>query len=148
MIAVTITVGFAAWAWARSAAVSSESNYGSAVASNSSYLKENFVIVNANFSSTATQNVTIWIYDNGNTAVYIKQIFISNVTSVSSLQWLYTTSSLSTGGPTGCTSCLQVPVGYVAHITISANKAFKSGVTYQIEALGQYGNTYSYEQTR
>src|SRR5579875_3339975 len=95
LIAVTISVGFAAWAWATGAAVNSEKSYGSAVGNNASYLNENFLIVNTNFSSTATQSVTVWFYNSGNTVVYIKQIWISNVTTISSEQWSNTTTSLA-----------------------------------------------------
>lgn len=146
MIAVTIAVGFATWAWARSSASNSESNLGNAIGQNINYLKENFVIINANYSSTSNQYVTLWFYNSGNTTVYIKQVWISNVTSTE--PWTYTNSSLSTGGPSGCTTCLKLTIGAITYVKLNANTALKSGVVYQFKALGQYGNTYSYQQSK
>ncbi len=148
MIAVTIIVGFATWAWAGSAAINSEKSFGNAVAANISYLKESFVIVNANFSSSATQNVTLWLYNSGNTTVYIKQTWISNVTSVSSEAWTNTTSTLSSTYSAGCGYCLVLPVGQITPIRLQVNTPFKTGVIYQFKALGLYGNTYTYQQVR
>ena len=147
LIAVTLSVGFAAWAWARSAAVNSESSYGNQVGASANYLDENFLIVNANFTSSAPQNVTVWFYNSGNTVVYIKQVFISNVTSGSSLQWSNT--SLSSLTTSICSSkCLVLPIKSVVPITLKVSTSFMVGVTYQIKALGLYGSTYSYMQTR
>jgi flagellin-like protein len=94
LIAITITVGFAAWAWVRSAALSSELNFGRAIGTNINCLSENFVIPNANFSSTKTNLVTVWFYNNGNGTVYVSSLTISNTT------WAYnapTTTVIKTG---------------------------------------------------
>ena len=139
MIAVTLVVGFAAWSWASSAAVGSESAYGNALVSNISSLNERFSIVNANFSSS---KLTVWFYNNGNVTVYIKQVWISNVT------WTSTTTSLSSTSTPNCGYCLKVPVGTIVPITLSVTTSFEAGVTYQMKGLGMYGNTYSYQQTR
>jgi hypothetical protein len=171
MVGVTLSVGFAAWAWARSAAVSSECNFGISISSNTNYLKENYVIVNVNFSSSATQNVTVWLYNSGNNTVYIKQMWISNVTSTS--QWSNSTSRLtptagstigmisysspkvqiqtaSCGGSSATTSCycLTLPAGQVTPVELKANHSFVSGIIYQFKALGAYGTTYTYQQAR
>jgi flagellin-like protein len=146
MIGVTLAVGFAAWDWARSAAVSSENTFGNAIVSNMNYLKENYVIVNANFSATATQNVTLWFFNSGNATVYIKQTLISNVSSTS--PWTNSTSKLSSTNTAGCGFCLKLPVGQITQIQLKVNTAFKAGVIYTVKAVGQYGNTYTYQQAR
>jgi len=148
MIAATLAVGFAAWSWASSTAVNSENVYGKSVASNISYLNELFTISNANFSSIASQNVSVWIYNSGNLPVNIKQIWISNTTAVSGEQWSNTTTKLSNTNIPNCGHCLTVPPGTVKSIMLKVSTPFKSGVLYQFKILGQYGNTYSYEQTK
>lgn len=148
MIAVTLAVGFAAWSWASSTAVSSENVYGKSVASNISYLNERFVISNANFSATTGQNVSVWIYNDGNLTVNIKQIWISNTTAASGEQWSNTTTKLSNSNIPNCGHCLTIPPGTVKSIMLKVSTPFKSGVLYQFKILGQYGNTYSYQQTK
>jgi len=146
MIGVTIAVGFATWDWARGAAVGSENTFGNAIVSNMNYLKEKYVIVNAKFSATATQNVTLWFFNSGNTTVYIKQTLISNVSNTS--PWTNSTLKLSSTNTAGCGYCLKLPVGQITQIQLKVNSAFKSGVIYTIKAVGQYGNTYTYQQAR
>ena len=141
MIAVTLVVGFAAWAWASSAAVNSENSYGNAIGSNINSLNEQFSVVNANFSSPLSTKLTVWFYNNGDVTVYIKQIWISNAT------WTNTTTSLSSTNTPNCGYCLKLPVGNIACITLNVNTPFEAGVAYQMKALGMYGNTYSYLQT-
>jgi len=147
MIGITLAVGFAAWAWARGAAQNSELNFGNAVGTNINYLKENFEVVYVNFSSSATQSATVWIYNNGNTTVYIKQIWISNVTS--SFSQTFTNLNSTKTSQFNC-YCLQVHSQTVASITLSLTSptVFASGVVYQFKALGVYGNTNTFQQTR
>ncbi|MHB1907904.1 MAG: hypothetical protein ACYCQJ_03410 [Nitrososphaerales archaeon] len=136
MIGITVAVGFAAWAWASSAAVSSENNFGNSIGSNINYLKENFDIANVNFSSS--NEVTVWFYNAGNVTVYIQQIWISNST------W----SEAMIASSQNCASCIKLSVGMVTPSTFTINTAFVSGSLYQFKALGEYGNTYTYQQTR
>jgi hypothetical protein len=82
LMAVTLAVGFAVWAWASNAALSSEKSFGNSVNTNAGCLNLGAVIVNANFSSTNANLVTLWFYNNGHGAVNISNINISNATSV------------------------------------------------------------------
>ena len=149
MIAATIVVGFVAWAWAGNAAASTEGNFGNAVAANARYLTEDFSIPDANFSSSAPQNVTVWFYNYGNATVYINQVWISNITSVTSEQWSFATASLSsTTNPECKSNCLVVGVHSVANVTIDAGTTFVQNVTYEIKAHGLYGSSYTYDQIR
>jgi hypothetical protein len=146
LIGVTLAIGFAAWAWARSAAANSELNLGNAVGSNISYLNENFEIVYVNYSSTKLSNATIWVYDNGNTNVYIKQMWISN--STGSFSQTFTTLNSTQNTQFKC-NCLVLHPQQVVPITLTISPAtFKAGIVYQFKALGVYGNTNTFQQTR
>jgi len=147
MIGITIAVGFATWAWARSSAQSSELNFGNAIGSNINYLKENFETVNVNFSSSAQQSATLWFYNSGNTTVYVKQIWISNITS--SFSQTFTTLNSTKTTQFNC-YCLEIHPQSVAFITLSLNSptVFHTGVVYQFKSLGVYGNTNTFQQTR
>jgi len=102
LLGITISVGFAAWAWARTAAVNSEKNYGAAIQTNISCLNQSFVITNANFSSTNHNWVTVWFFNNGFGTVSISLITIYNTSSsTSSNTWSYTNMSASTTVVTG-----------------------------------------------
>lgn len=81
LMGVTLAVGFAVWAWASNAAIASEKNFGNAIGINSNCLNLGVVIVNANFSSTNPNLVTIWLYNNGHGAVNVTNIMISNSTA-------------------------------------------------------------------
>ncbi len=94
MLGVTLTVGFAAWAWARTAAVNAEKNFGNSIQTNISCLNQSFVITNANFSSTSHNLVTVWFFNNGFGVVTLNLITISN--STSSNPWSYTNVTAST----------------------------------------------------
>ena len=143
LLAVTIAIGFATWAWANGSAANSELNYGNAVASNMNYLNERYIIANANFPSGNYQQFTLWFYNNGNTTVYITTVWVSNSTG---LVQTFNQTSTSTGP--NCKNCLEVPVGNVVSITLSLSTKMTVGSTYTFKSLGEYGQTYSYEQTR
>jgi len=151
MIAVTLTVGFAAWAWARSAAQASENSLNGSFAGNINYLRENFIVINANFSGATNQNVTVWFYNFGNTTVFIKLVYASYVNS--SAPWTTTNSSdltkVKVTNPS-CGYCLQIPAGTVTpyQLKISVSYQFKSGGLYQFKAVGLYGNIPTYQQTK
>jgi hypothetical protein len=129
LIAITIAIGFAAWAWARSTAVNSESNYSNQVSGNINYLNERFEIVNANFS---TQSVSVWFLNYGNTTVTVKQLWVSNST--------WTSAPFLVN--------LQVGAGALKLSTINVGTSFKIGTAYQFKATGQYGNVNFYQQVR
>ena len=82
MMAVTLAVGFAVWFWATGAASTAETNFGSQVNSNVNCLKVNFVIINANFSSTNPSTVTLWFYNlANNTEISLSSVSISGNSS-------------------------------------------------------------------
>ena len=150
MIGVTVAVGFAAWAWARGAAVNSELNFGNAVNQNVNYLKENFEIANANFSSSSQTTVTLWIYNSGNSTIYVKSIWVSNITSIQSEKWNpspFTNLNSTLTSEFDC-YCLVVDPQSITPAILTSPANFASGVVYQFTALGEYGNTNSYEVAR
>jgi hypothetical protein len=154
MTGVTLAVGFAVWAWARNAAVASENNFGTfGVGTSINATNEKLVIANANFSNTVSQNVTLWFYNYGSVASYVRQIWISNSTWTNSTQRLSSTQ-VKVDCNQGGTSCLyvgnflQISPGAVQMATFKVNTSFKPGVLYQFKILTIYGNTYTYQQTR
>ena len=120
MIAVTITVGFAAWAWARSAAVNAENNFGQAIGTNVTCLNENFVITNANFSSTNSKQVTAWFFNNGNGTVNISILTISNST------WSYNNQT-----------AFAVTTGKILPQTFNVGTSFTVGKIYTFNAVAR-----------
>ena len=146
LLGATIAIGLAAWAWARSAAVSSESSYGNAVGSNINYLKENFVVVNVNFNpSISSESFTEWIYNSGNVTIYIKEIWASNSTWTSTP--IPNLNSTSTPKFNNC-YCLVIHAQTLSSVTVNASASFVSGDFYKFSALGVYGNTNTYQQAR
>ena len=107
------------------------------------YLNERYIIANANFPSGNYQQFTLWFYNNGNTSVYITTVWVSNSSGL-----VQTFSSISTSTGPECSNCLAVPVGNVVSITLSLSTKMTVGSTYTFKSLGEYGQTYSYEQTR
>jgi hypothetical protein len=101
MLAVTLSVGFGAWAWARTAAVNSEKNFGNDIIANISCLNQSFVITNANFSSTSHNTVTVWFFNNGFGVVSIAEININNSTSSNPYSYANVTASTTIAKGTG-----------------------------------------------
>ena len=135
LIGVTMAVGFAAWAWARSAATTGEGNLANAAT-------ETFVILNANFNSSSSSKVTVWLYDSGAVPVYISAIAISNST------WAYVNSTLSTSKGPACVNCLQINSNQIRSISLNVNTSFKTGSLYTIKAIGEYGTVSSYQEAK
>ncbi|MGI0081196.1 MAG: hypothetical protein ACRECH_16435 [Nitrososphaerales archaeon] len=136
MIAVTMTVGFAAWAWARSAAVNAENNYGNAIATNITCLNENFVITNANFSLTNNKLVTVWFFNNGNGIVNVGAITISNST------WSYSNAT--------ATRLPAIKTGSITTANFNVGTQFTVGKLYTFSAVAKcQGDIVSnYQQVR
>jgi hypothetical protein len=78
MMAVTLAVGFGVWFWASSAASTAEHNFGNQESSNVACLNLNLEIINANFTSTNANRVTVWFFNSGQGAVNISSIQVSN----------------------------------------------------------------------
>ncbi|MDG6904895.1 MAG: hypothetical protein JRN20_03820 [Nitrososphaerota archaeon] len=142
LIGVTLSIGFAAWAWASGAARTAEGSLNNSVT-------ENFVILNANFSSTSNK-VTVLIYNPQAGTEYVSNLIIANSTST----WSYSNSTLisqsQTKFPSNCVHCLEVQGRSVnmTTINIGSSAAFKSGVLYIFKITGEYGTVVQYGQVR
>jgi len=92
LMAATLAVGFAVWAYARNAAVSAEKTFGNEINSNVNCLNLNFVIVNANFNSTLAYDklVMIWFYSTTTSSINITSITVSNSTTGGTWSYTYT----------------------------------------------------------
>jgi hypothetical protein len=133
MLAVTLGVGFAAWAWAQSASNTAEKSFGASIQSNVNCLNQNFVITNANFSSTNNKIVTAWFFNSGNGTITI------SITTISNSTWSYQS-----------TSAFQVAQGKISPVTFNVNTNFKSGSLYTFNSVARcQGDIVStYQQVR
>jgi len=122
MVGITLVAGFAIFGFVNGQAGVSENQYGESVANNVNYLRENFVLVNVQFSYNGAacslsggqhycNQVAVSIYNNGAVTLNIKQIVLDTLstTSVSgaSVPALYlnattaSTTAYSTNPPVG-----------------------------------------------
>jgi len=133
MTALTLSVGFAAWSWAASAAKTTEKNLGN-------NMTENFVIINANFSSTIGKIATLSFYNIAGISAYVSTIEVMNSS------WGYTNSTLSpsTNGP-NCNKCAQLSAQTVTLIKLSFGTNLSPNVLYTFKAAGQYGTIQQYQ---
>ena len=125
LLGVTLAVGFAVWAWASSAAIASERNFGNAVGTNTACLSLSLVVVNANFSSANANLVTLWFYNNGHGAVNITNIQISNSSSL--LTYNMVQSRTNTTG--------QVLTQNLKSLTVYYSKTFSKSAIYTFAAI-------------
>ena len=136
MMAVTLTVGFAVWAWASGSATASERNFGNGIAANINCLNENYVIVNAGFSSGNSKQVTLWLYNSGNITIVISTLQISNST------WSY-------NSPSG--TVLTIKPNFINSTTISnVGSPFTPGKMYTFKTVARCQGTLvqTYQQVR
>lgn len=133
LIGVVLAAGFAVWSFANSATGAALSARGTEVARNVNQLNEKFIIFNANFSAS---KVRLWFYNNGNLTTQITAIVVWNAASPG------TKTSLALPAST------QLAVGVVTTLTVPAldTYTFTAGQTYYFQAVGQFGNTYTYFQ--
>ena len=144
MIALTLSVGFATWAWIGGSASHSEANLNGTVVRNLNQLNENYAIVYANFSRSADHSVTLWFYNYGNNGVNVKQIFVDNGTLTNP-----PITVLSSTIVLDCGYCLNISARGTVRVTLNVSSfIFLSGVSYQFKAVGMYGSTTTYEETR
>ena len=135
LIGVTLAVGFAAWAWASGAARNAESNLNSTIT-------ENFVIVDANFSTSNGKLATMMFYTTGGGSVYINTIVVQNSS------WTYNNSTLAqTNGP-NCRKCAALSGQSLTLITLNLATNLTPGSLYTFKAVGQYGTVVQYQQVR
>lgn len=147
LIGVTLSVGFAAWAWSSSAARTAEKNLGNSVT-------ENFEIVNVNFSSTKT---TVVFYNEGSSTAYITSIVVQNSTDVESTNIFlsFTNSSLSKQSGPNCSHCAPLSPQTITFVTINlatgstcTSSRLCVGQSYTFIAVGEYGNVAQYQEVR
>ena len=162
-IAVTLVAGTTVFGYVRSQANLSELALSQNVGGTLNLLQERFVVPLVSFSSNS---VTIYIYNNGQTADQFTQLEVYGPTR-SAMDIVYDTNYATVNTPAACrgqtpagtletpplgasTTSFSVKVNYVASITIKlptcGGLSFQPGVTYFVKILGQYGNTAVYYQ--
>jgi hypothetical protein len=144
----TLAVGFAVWAYARSASTTAEKNFGNAINQNVNCLNLNFVIVNANFNSTLAYDklVTIWFYSTTTSSLNITSITVSNSTTGGTWSFVYNYVI----SKTNTTGTLSPSVIKSATINVQTQFSPSKMYTFQAEAkstpLGCSIYTTSYNQ--
>ena len=142
LLGVTLSIGFAAWAWISTAAKGTENNLNNSA-------NENFKVVNANFTAT---KVTLEIYNVQAYKENITTIVVTNATSGGLHPLTYTNSTLAptqsggTGNP--CKKCATLTGQTITFITLNVGQSFTSDCTYTFKVVGQYGTVVQYQQAR
>jgi len=133
LIGATLAVGFAVWAYARSASSTAEKNFGNAINSNINCLNLNFVIVNSNFNGTLAYDklVTVWFYSTSTNSMNITSITVSNSTTGGT--WSHAYSFVSS--KTNTTGTLNPST--VKSLTINVQTQFTPGKMYSFQAEAQ-----------
>ena len=114
------------WSFVNTTSAQVTDSYGQEVSNNINGLNEDFIITNVSFNS-ATDNVTVWFYNNGATNTKIQQILVwgdSTDPTVTSYQ-----------------KSLTLQKGAVGWLNVT--RTLVSEGTYYVEAVGQYGSTYT-----
>ncbi len=147
LMGITLAVGFAVWAWASSAAIASEKNFGNAIGTNAGCLNLGIVIVNANFSSTNANLVTLWFYNNGHGAVNITNIQIGNSTKLDT--YTMVASKTNTTGQVLTENVKSLTINTLATansspITLSKSAIYSFQAEVHNETLTQISKTSSY----
>jgi hypothetical protein len=136
LLAIAVAVGAALWGFTSSATGATLQEQADKSAGSINQLNEKFIIFNLNVTlAPGANNVTIWFYNNGNIATNITGVLIWEGEDRADLQEFTDLSA-------------QIQSGKVASLTLtySVGGAFESGKTYYVQAVGLYGNTYTYFQ--
>jgi flagellin-like protein len=148
MVAITLIAGAAVFGFVNGQAGTSENQYAQSAANNVNYLKEHFVIVNVQFTSadcTGTSpnrycsQISISLYNNGNVALTLKQLSITNTgttsaggttvpTLTATVGETQTTVSLSSGATTYCTSTSSNAQSSNANAVLGSSTVAQSAV--------------------
>lgn len=136
LIGVTLAVGFATWSFASGAIGSLLQSQGETVASDINNIRERFVIVNVNISSSKDK-VTVWVYNNGRLQTEITELFVGG--SSTSMVKVPNSNYTLIGKPT---PPYNLEVGQL--ITITFMHYSTSGSDLYIKAIGKFGNSYTY----
>lgn len=136
MLGVTMAIGFGVWAWASGAAVGAERNFGNSINSNIACLNENFIIPNANFSSSSNNLVTVWFYNTGNGTVNLSNVLVTNST------WTFLAYFTS--------SNQSLPSGGIHSYLLNVHTSFTKGAMYTFKGVAkcQGSITANYQQVR
>lgn len=156
-IAITLIAGAALFGYVNGMAANSESAIGVSNANNVNFLNERFVSTDMGFSGTSS--AVIWVYNNGNVTLGLKQITLFDSTK-NSLYVVYNNTPSGSGcgsisspkngaapgfnfGSTGT----KIPAGsnpYKITLNLPASCSFVSGTTYYVSVLGLYGYSATY----
>ncbi len=163
VVAITIASGFAVFSYVNSQAGVSAQQYGNTVTNSISSLGEQFVIVDANFTSSGN-NVTIWIYNNGQINLQPIQVLIYNSSRSVYIRhnWTHVTDlnspatctrTASTGLQNPKLNSVNVTQGGMQKLTLSipcpsGSQTFSSGRTYFVNVLARQGNVVVYNRQR
>ena len=164
-IAITIIAGAAVFGYVNTQAGVTERQLGSGVGATVNYLQERFVVVDMYFASAS--QVTVYVYNNGNIALFPIEIILYN--SGRTLYLTYTASTVAYTAPscgsftastsyenpllwsTATSSGIQVSIQSFQAITLTlptcSGASFVSGTTYVVNVVGLYGNNVIYYQT-
>ena len=113
------------WSFVNTTSAQVTDSYGQDVSNNINGLNEDFIITNVSFNA-ATGNVTVWFYNNGATDTKIQQILV----------WSSTNPTV-----TSYQKSLTLQKGTADWLNVT--KTLTSGETYYVEAVAQYGSTYT-----
>jgi flagellin-like protein len=156
-IAITLVAGAALFGYVNGQAATSESNLGEANARNLNFLNEKFVVVDmAIQSGSGTAN--IWIYNNGNLALQLREIALYDG-SKSSFYLVFNNSEISSGpGCVGFGSATPFIFGSAGTpiqnesapleitLTLPPGCQFSPSTTYYANVVGLYGNVVVYPE--
>ena len=175
-VAITLIAGAAVFGYVNTQAGNSEVQIGKSVGTSVGFLQERFVVVDLSFG-TPTQ-VTAWLYNNGQINLQLVQVRLYDSGGLVNLLFNYTTSgstktnyvfdlrsNLAAKCKTAATSYENPALsGINAKPTTSQTLAlsippqlancpsfgqtFQAGTIYVVSAVGAYGNSVSYDQSR
>lgn len=154
-IAITLIAGAALFGYVNGQAAASENRIGTANAANVNFLNEKFVVTDLAVV-TDQHTANIWVYNNGNLTVNIRQIVLYDGTKNS----LYVIFNGNTESPSGCgsgsspkyggsgsfvfgpTGTQISPQSNPVQITLElpSGCSFSASTTYYANVLGIYGN--------
>lgn len=145
IIAVTLVVGFAVFAFVNAQSAVASQAMGEDTATYVNYLRERFVITNVAFDYNASipgassGKITIWIYNNGNITTQVNQLFIGTLPTSLTPITSFTTSPSS------------LAKGEGGHIVFDYDPddddPIPSG-THYFKVVGKFGNAVLYYQTK
>lgn len=126
LIAIVLVLGLATWGYANSAITARLSAQGQDVASGANAIRERFVILNLNVSGS--DDISIFIYNNGLIHTQIVELFVGNDQTLSPIEL----------------SDVELPVGEI--VKINFDHAYMNGDSLYVKAVGKFGGSVTYFQ--